>query len=252
MGRKIAYAIFLITALVPNIWGIAYGGDAKPKPLPAYYYPIDLLGQKKAPDQLDGFKKMRKQVSKRSTAFLTRKMGKNHFTQQIAPIVLNSWYQVFVPKKSGEIELKSPLWALDKTASSIVAEERKYLSEWVDRVFPTLPVLGNLVSDLLESQKLTFKNGSPTYQMQSKKRIAPGYKLGNFSFSGGAETRFEGKDLNGMTFVTTFRYAGQDESYDVNIFGKQVKFKMDISHLTADVTLDPKGVKFKVNLTFGQ
>ena len=88
--------------------------------------------------------------------------------------------------------------------------------------------------------------------MQSKKRIAPGYKFGNFSFSGGTETRFVGKDFNGMTFVTAFRYAVQGQSYDVNIFGRKVKFKMDINHLTADVTLDPKGVKFKVNLTFGQ
>ena len=108
MGRKIACAMFLLAALIPTICSRAYGGDAKSKPLPAYYYPIDLLGQKKAPDQRGGFKKMRKQVSKRSAAYLTSKIGENYFTQNIAPIVLNSWYQVFVPKKSGEIGLKSP------------------------------------------------------------------------------------------------------------------------------------------------
>ncbi len=251
MGRKIAWAVFLAVALIP-ICGSAHGGDTQLTQLPAYFYPVDLLGEEKAPDQRGGFKKMRKQVSGRSAAYLTKKMGKNYFTQQIAPIVLNSWSQVFVPKKFGEIGLKSPLWALDETASSIVSEEKKHLSKWVNQVFPTLPVVGNIVSDLLESQKLHFKNGLPHYQMQSKKRIAPGYKFGNFSFSGGTETRFVGKDFNGMTLVTAFRYAGQGESYGVTIFGKQVKLNMDISHVKADVTLDPKGVKFKVDLTFGQ
>ncbi len=252
MGRKITYAIFLAAVLMPALYGRAYGGEAKPKPLPAYYYPIGLLAQKKAPDPLDGFKKMRTQVSKRSAAYLTKKMGKNYFTQQIAPIVLNSWYQVFVPKKFGEIELKSPLWAVDKTASGIVAQEKKHLSNWVDQVFPAFPVVGNMVSDLLESQKLSFSVGLPKYQMRSKKRLAPTYQFGNFSFSGGTETRFTGKDFEGMTLVTAFRYAGQDQSYGVNVFGNKVNFKMDINRLNADVTWDPEGVEFEVNLILGQ
>ena len=192
---------------------------------------------------------MRKQVSKKSAAYLSSKMGKNYFTQRIAPIVLNSWSQVFVPKKLGEIEFRSPLWALDKTASSIIAQEKKHLSRWVEQVVPNLPVVGNVASDLLESQKLSFSNGLPKYQMRSKKRIAPSYQFGNFSFSGGTEPRFAGKDFNGLTFVTAFRYAGQDESYAVNILGQEVNFKIDINHLKADVTWDRQGVKFTVNLT---
>ena len=252
MGRKIACAVFLAAALIPAICSPTYGGDTQLAQLPAYYHPIDLLGEKEAPDPLDGFKKMRTQVSKRSAAYLTKEMGKNYFTQPIAPIVLNSWYQVFVPKKFGVIELRSPLWAVDKTASGIVAAEKKRLSKWVEKVFPAFPVVGNIVSNLLESQKLSFSNGLPKYQMRSKKRIAPSYQFGNLSFSGGTETRFVGKDFNGMTLVTAFRYAGEDESYGVNIFGKKVNFKIDMNRVKADVTWDPKGVKFKVNLTFGK
>jgi len=59
MGRKIACAVVLAAALIPTLCGLTYGGDAKPTQLPAYYYPFDLLGQKKAPDQRAGFKKMR-------------------------------------------------------------------------------------------------------------------------------------------------------------------------------------------------
>ena len=252
MGCKIAFAVFLAAALMPAICDRAYGGDRPLIQLPAYYYPIDLLGEKEAPDQRGGFKKMRKQVSKRSAAYLTSKMGENYFTQKIAPIVLDSWTQVFVPKKFGEIGLKSPLWAVDRTASSLIAAEKKQLSKWVEQVFPNLPLVGNIASDFLESQKLSFSNGLPRYQMRSKKRIAPSYQWGNFSFSGGAETRLAGRELNGLTLVTAFRYEGQEESYGVDVFGKEVNFKIDMNHLKADVTWDPDGVEFKVDLIFGQ
>ena len=236
MGRKFGYAVVLAVALIPVLCGRAYGGDSNPAQLPAYYHPIDLLGLKEAPDQRGGFKKMRKQVSKRSAAYLTSKMGKNYFPQSIAPIVLNSWTQVFVPKKFGEIGLKSPLWAVDKTVSSIVAAEKKHLSKWVERMFPAFPVVGNIASDLLESQKLSFANGLPKYQMRSKKRIAPSYQFGNFSFSAGTETGFVGKDFKGMTFITAFRYSGQDESYEVDVLGKEVNFKIDMNPVQADLT----------------
>ncbi len=252
MGRKIAYAVVLVAALIPVLCGRAYGGDSNLTQLPAYYHPIDLFEQKEPPDQRGGFKKMRKQVSKRSAAYLTSKMGKNYFTQKIAPIVLNSWTQVFLPKKSGEFGLKSPLRAVDKTASGIIKQEKKHLSKWVERMFPAFPVVGNIASDLLESQKLSFANGLPKYQMRSKKRIAPSYQFGNFSFSGGTETGFVGKDFKGMTFVTAFRYSGEDESYEVDVLGKEVNFKIDMNHVQADLTWDPDGLEFKVDLTFGQ
>ena len=250
MGCKIVCAMFLLAALIPVNCSRVYGGDRQLIQLPAYYYPLDLLGERKASDQRGGFKKMQKQVSNRSAAYLTSKIGENYFTQQIAPIVLDSWSQVFLPKKFGEIGLKSPLRAVDKTASGIIAAEKKHLSKWVEQVFPAFPVVGNIVSDLLESQQLSFSNGLPHYRMRSKKRIAPSYQWGNFSLSGGAETRIAGKDFKGMTLVTAFRYAGQDESYGVNVSGKRVKFDMEINHVEADVTWDPGGVQFKANLTF--
>ena len=251
MGRKIGYAVVLAAALIPALCGRAYGGDPKPTQLPAYYHPIDLFG-KEAPNQRGGFKKMQKQVSKRSAAYLTSKMGGNYFTQRIAPIVLDSWTKVFVPKKYGEIRLKSPLWAVDKTASSIIKQEKKHLSKWVDQVFPALPVIGNIASDLLESQKLSFSKGLPKYRMRSKKRIAPSYEFGNFSFSGGTETRFAGIGFTGMTLVTAFSYEGEDESYGVNVLGKSVNIEIDTNWVYADVTWDSDGVEFEVNLTFGE
>ncbi len=88
--------------------------------------------------------------------------------------------------------------------------------------------------------------------MRAKKRIAPSYEVGNFSFSGGTETRFVGKDLTGMTLVTTFSYEGEDESYGVNVLGKSVNFEIDTNRVYADITWDSDGVEFEVNLTFGE
>ena len=59
MGRKIGNAVLLAAALIPVICSPTYGGDTQLAQLPAYYHPIDLLGEKKAPDQRSGFKKMR-------------------------------------------------------------------------------------------------------------------------------------------------------------------------------------------------
>ncbi len=122
----------------------------------------------------------------------------------------------------------------------------------MDQVFLHHPVVGNIASDLLESQKLSFSNGLPHYQTRSRKGIAPSDKWGNFSFTGGTETRFSGKDFNGLTLITAFRYAGQDESYGVNVLGKRVNIEIDRNHLKADITWDPEGVEFEVNLFLGQ
>ena len=141
---------------------------------------------------------------------------------------------------------------MDKTASGIIAAEKKHLIKWVEQVFPAFPVVGNIASDLLESQKLSFSNGLPHYRMRSKKRIAPSYQWGNFSLSGGTETGFVGQDFTGLTLVTAFRYAGEDESYGVNVLGKSVNIEIDRKHVKADVTWNPDGVEFKVDLTLGQ
>ena len=122
----------------------------------------------------------------------------------------------------------------------------------MDQVFLHHPVVGNIASDLLESQKLSFSNGLPHNQMRSRKRIAPSYQWGDFSLSGGTETRFSGKDFNGLTLITAFRYAGQDESYGVNVLGKRVNIEIDMKHVKADVTWDPDGVELKADLTLGQ
>ena len=122
----------------------------------------------------------------------------------------------------------------------------------MDQVFLHHPVVGNIASDLLESQKLSFSNGLPHYQTRSRKGIAPSDQWGNFSFTGGTETRFAGKDFNGLTLITAFRYAGQDESYGVNVLGKRVNIEIDMKHVKADVTWDPDGVELKADLTLGQ
>jgi len=97
----------------------------------------------------------------------------------------------------------------------------------VDQVLPNLPIVGNIATDLLESQKLSFSNGLPHYRMRSKKGIAPTHRFGKFSFTGGTKTGFAGKDFKGMTLVTAVRYSGQDESYGVNFLGQRLNIEIE-------------------------
>ncbi|MDA2934931.1 hypothetical protein MYX82_11405 [Acidobacteria bacterium AH-259-D05] len=249
MRRKLACIMFFGGALAPLICGSTYADDTAPKQLPAYYYPAHLV-KKEAPDKISGFKKVRQYASTRSAALLTKKMGENYLTNRIAPLVFDSLYQLFVPGKSGDIQLKSTISVVDGTANKLMAKEKENLDKWAKKLFPALPVVGNMLSDVLNSQKLSFSGGKPHYQTRFKKRIAPEYQLGGFSFTGGAETRLVGRDFDGMTLVTTFRYAHEDDSYHVDIYGKRVKFDIKTNWLKADVTWNPRGVKFKVNLTF--
>ncbi len=97
----------------------------------------------------------------------------------------------------------------------------------MDQVLPNLPIVGNIATDLLESQKLSFSNGLPHYRTRSKKGIAPTYRFGKFSLTGGTKTGFAGKDFKGMTLVTAFRYSGQDESYGVNFLGQRLNIEIE-------------------------
>ena len=95
-------------------------------------------------------------------------MGENYFTQRLAPIVLDTWYQTLVAKKSGDLKLKDPMWAVDKTASSIIGGEREHLNKWVDQLFPTLPLVGNMVSDEPNPQGLVVQSRLMVFTRQHR------------------------------------------------------------------------------------
>ena len=85
--------------------------------------------------------------------------------------------------------------------------------------------------------------------MQLKKRVAAEHQLGNLSFSGGIETRLMGRKF-GRTPVATFRYADQDNSYGLHVYGKNVNFDIDTKHVDTEVEWKPSGVKFNLHLAF--
>ena len=249
MSGKIAYPILLGSALLPIICASAHGGDITRQQLPAYYYPIRLVGEKKAPDKLSGFKEMQKYASTRSAGFLMKKMGKNYFTGEIAPVVLHALYNAFVPRKSGDIEVKSRMSILDQTANRLIGQEKQRLMKWTGKVSPSLPIIGNMLTDFVQSQNLNLSRGIPHYKTHLKKPVAPEYKLGGYSFSGGVEIRLAGREFY-ETPIAAFRYGDGDERFSVNVYGKQARFSMDTKHVKADVKWNSRGMKFKVDLVF--
>ena len=127
--------------------------------------------------------------------------------------------------------------------------EKKRLSKWTQKKFPALPFVGHVVSALVDSQKVHFSNGLPGHEMRFKQRVAHQYQLGDYSLSGGMETRFYGTEF-ARTSLATFNYAGENEDYRVNLFGKRLGFDVKTKHLKANVRYDPRGVNFNITLTF--
>ncbi|MDA2938344.1 hypothetical protein MYX75_08795, partial [Acidobacteria bacterium AH-259-A15] len=231
MKHKAAYtAILGCVLLLPFTCGTPYAHHIRGKQVPAYYHPVELMAKRKKTDNRAQFRKVQEYAIKESAAFLRKKIEKNHFIQRITPLILESLFKTFVPAKSGEIKLKSPASIMDGTVNSLIREEKKSLTKWTQGHFPTLPLLGNMASEILDSQKLQLFNGSPGYEMQLKKRVAAEHQLGNLSFSGGIETRLMGRKF-GRTPVAAFRYADQDNSYGLHVYGKNVNFDIDTKHV---------------------
>ena len=210
---------------------------------------MEAPGKPEHPDKKATFQKMQKLVSEKSAKTLAAKMGRNYLTERIAPLALESLYKTVVPKKSGRIELRSPTSILDRTLNSLLGMEKKRLSKWTQKKFPVLPFVGHVVSALVDSQKVHFSNGLPGQEMRFKQRVAHQYQLGDYSLSGGMETRFYGTEF-ARTSLATFNYAGENEDYRVNVFGKRLGFDVETRHLKANVRYDPRGVNFNVTLTF--
>ncbi len=201
------------------------------------------------PDKKAAFRKVRKLAWEKSAKTLAGKMGKNYLTERIAPLAFERLYRIFVPKKSGRIELKSPASILDRTLNSLLGMEKKRLSKWTQKKFPALPFVGHLVSAFVESQRVRFSNGLPSHEMRFKQRMVHEYQLGDYSLVGGMETRLYGTEF-GSTSLATLNYAGANEDYQVDLFGKRLGFDVETKHLKADIRYDPRGVKFNIKLTF--
>jgi len=130
------------------------------------------------------------------------------------------------------------------------ASGKKQLATLSHVNLPDLPVVGNLAEDLAKSQNLNFNGGRVSYRMRMRKRLAPGFKMGQFSFSGGTEAYLDGTALSRKA-VASIGYKGLDSSYRVQLYGGNVRF--DVNWSPVDLRLDwsPHVVKFVLNLDLG-
>ena len=220
------------------------------KELPDYFrFRFDLSEQKQPVTRRKGFKDAQKVAVKKSSAFLKKKIGKNYFTERIAPVLLKNFYKTFTPQKSNEIKWKGWMSILDGSVNQLIDSEKKHLFEMTEEYLPALPIVGDLVWDLLDSQKLSMEKGVPTYTMDLKQRVAPEIKVGKFSFAGGAETRPLERSTTPLA-AFKFKDKKTGEQYSVSVSGMAVSFRMERKHVTANVDWNPKGgLKFNVHVT---
>jgi hypothetical protein len=226
-----------------------FGADLR-EPFSLSYDPLSVTSFKSPPDKVTGYKETKKLVSGRALDFLRERLGKSYWTKQLAPIVLDSIYSTVVASASGHLSLKGPSSILDKTANRLVASGKKELASVSHQHLPDLPVVGNLAEDLTKSQNLTFNGGRVSYRMKMRKRLAPEFKVGQFSVSGGTEAYLEGTSLSRKS-VASVGYKGLDSSYRVQLYGRNLR--CDVSWSPIDLRLDwnPQVIKFVLNLDLG-
>ena len=224
--------------------------EAKYLQLPAYYsMQLELPTRKDPPDTKGIFKKARKYTADLSTGLLRRKLGTHYLTERLVPIAFDKLYEVFVMDKYGDLSLGRKMSIVDGIVNTLIAEEKTTLKAYVGKLTPSLPLVGNVFSGFVDSHKLYLENNSMHYKMNFTNRIAPAYKWGNFSFSGGAKTDLTHKDFS-KTPVGSFSYSPGDDNYKVKVLGRKVKFEMSRKYIDAKLEWNHKGVKFEASITF--
>jgi len=226
-----------------------FGADLR-EPFSLGYDSLAVTSFEPRVDKVTGYKEMKKLVAGRAADFLEDHLGENYWTKEVAPIVLDSLYSTVVANTSGQFRLKDPTSILDETANRLTANGKEQLASVSQKNFPNLPVVGNLAKDLVESQNLNFNEGRASYRMRMRKRLAPEFKVGQFSLSGGTEAYLNGKALTRKS-VASIGYKGSDSNYRVQFYGKTVRF--DVSWAPIDLRLDwnAEVVKFRLNLALG-
>jgi hypothetical protein len=212
--------------------------------------PLTIASAQPPPDKMTGYREMKKLLTGKTSGFLQKFLGESYWTKTIAPIVLDSLYSTVAASATGHLRMKDSSTVLENTANRFAITGKKELSALSQEKLPELPVVGNLVHDLAESQSLSLRQGNIHYRMRMKKRLAPEFKVGQFAFSGGTEAYLDGLDFSRKS-VASIGYEGLGSSYRVQLYGKDVRF--DVSFSPVDLRLDwnPDVIKFNLNLNVG-
>lgn len=214
------------------------------------YDPLWISTLKPRADKIDGYREMKKIIGGKASDFLAARLGKSYWTEEVAPVVFDALYSSVAAEASGHLSLRHPSSILDEAASGLVASGKNRLTVVSQKNFPNLPVVGNFVEDLAKSQHLNLRGGKVHYQMRMRKRLAPEFKLGQFSLSGGTEAYLNGRTVS-KTSVASVGYKGVGSSYRVQLYGRNIRF--DVSWSPIDLRLDwnPQVVKFDLKLDLG-
>jgi hypothetical protein len=201
-------------------------------------------------DKMAGYKELKKIIAGKASFLFQKYLGESYWTKKVAPILLNSLYSTVVANASGQLNLKSPSSVLDHTANRLAASGKEELTTLSREKLPDLPLVGNMVGDLAESQHISLRSGKVNYRMKMRKRFAPAFKLGQFSFSGGTEAYLVGTSFSKKS-VASIGYKDEDNSYRVQLHGNNVRFDADLSPVNLRLDWNPEIIKFNLNLNVG-
>ena len=239
---------FGITLLfvVPLIGGSALGDNIAPGRLRDGLDRSPISEQDRSATAVGEFRKLQEDVVQSSTVFLVGRVGENRPNGQMVEITLDALLKTFVPKKSGQIEMQSPISIVDRLVNKVFLLEKARLKEWTGQLLPTMPLIGNLLADLVESHRLQLSNGILEHKMHLDKPVSHHYTFGRYSLSGGAKIQINGSALS-STPVATLRYGGKEHGYQVSVSGRRTSFQLDLRRVNADVHWDSGNLEFALS-----
>jgi hypothetical protein len=167
--------LFSVLSLPTNLFADMYFREA----IQVSYDPFLLGETNPRPKRLIFYKKTRSLCSSKSGAIVRKRWGASYWTGTLAPIVLDSLYANFVPRSSGELVAREASSVADSTADRLLISGKNRLRKFSNRHLPALPLIGDLVGDFVQSQKVSFTRGTPhCRELRLQKRIARGLRLG--------------------------------------------------------------------------
>lgn len=247
-ARRVIFILVLCGAAI-NLTRSAFAADYQ-EPFGQRFDPLARPLSQPTADRMTGYREVKKLVAGKVSSVFQKYLGDSCWMKEVAPVFVDSLYAVVAPFESGHLRTKGAIPALDQAANGFIVTGRRQLSAFSGERFPALPVFGNPVKDLAESQSICLDRGKIAYRMKMRKRVAPEVKFGKFSFSGGTEAYLNGSSFSRKS-VAQIEYGGVGGGCRLLLRGKNVSFNVNWSPVDLSLDWQPQGVRFDLNLQLG-
>lgn len=182
--------------------------------------PLELTSPPSEPGKkVEGFNALRKQVLRDASRYLRgeERQGVSPLRNHVLPVLFETATEAFVPRTSGDIEFRDPVWLLDRGANHFIGGWKNRLRGWLKKTCPSLPIVGNPLVAFLDSQRLFLRGGKPQYRDTGmKNQFGSTAQVGGLSLSGEVDSHLNESSLQ-TAFNARARMSSEMERRDLDV-----------------------------------